>query len=89
MATLEFSVADASGLALLVNRWKTRENNASRAKHGRKTSQHEDENEGFGSVVPAQTKRYLHEFPTDLDETNKLQELYLYSGSLPATQIQQ
>ena len=69
-ATLAVSVAGANGLALLVDRWKTRENNASKAEHGRKTNQHEDENEGFGSVVPTQTKRYLHEFPTDLDETS-------------------
>jgi hypothetical protein len=68
-ATLEFSVAGANGLALLVNRWRTRENNASRAKHGRKTSQHEDENGDFGSVVPTQTKRYLREFSTNLNET--------------------
>ena len=48
---------------------KPAKNNVSRARHGRKTSQHEDENGGFGSVVPTQTKRYLHEFSTDLDET--------------------
>ena len=48
---------------------RARENSASRAKHGRKTSQHEDENGGFGSVVPTQTKRYLREFSTNLNET--------------------
>jgi hypothetical protein len=39
------------------------------AGHDEEVSQHEDENGEFGSVVPKQKVRYLHEFSSNLDET--------------------
>ena len=48
---------------------ENRETTSLIAGHDEEVSQHEDENGGFGSVVPKQKVRYLHAFSSNLDET--------------------
>jgi hypothetical protein len=69
-ATLEGSVAGANRLAYCSTGRKPAKVTFRGPNTGENRANTRMKNGGFGSVVPTQTKRYLHEFPTDLDETN-------------------